>query len=442
MNSFSLAHAVLALSLATPSLATPAASYLVPQSASITQVQSIGAQRDRGTPFGPVHLTAPLEGSTVGSAVVDVRGNLLPPFDAPGTTVLVNGQSAGVERVGRGLARFVLPNVELAAGQNGIVVEALAPSGETRRVDSTVTFSGLNGNNVVLRGRFAYVAQGAAGLGVMTLRTREFVTLPPPAGSNRVDDVAVADGFLFLLDAATGGRLAVMSLENPNAPVLVGAPVVVPVGPFAGVSAGGGRVVVSGGTGLMTVRSYDATGQLSSSVSSIDLGIGQPDVTVSEDGLLAFVSTDFAGTFGGAGFGLTTVSLGTPLSIQSRTGLLGSGFTPGFQTPANFPIASANIGDGVVVAHGGGLSRVSAQGSLIGSQSLGFSGVNVAVSGTRAFVVGSNRNLAQLEVGAAGQPQLLETVQFPGPGVFTGVAVNERFVVIAANAGGLRVMSR
>ena len=138
----------------------------------------------------------------------------------------------------------MLPNAELSPGLNGIVVEALAPTGETRRLDSTVTFTPLTGNNVVLRGRFAYVARGTAGLGIMRLGTREFVTIPPPAGSNRVDDVAIADGFLFLLDAASGGRLAVMSLASPDAPVSVGTPVTVPVGPFAGVSAGGGQVVV------------------------------------------------------------------------------------------------------------------------------------------------------------------------------------------------------
>ncbi len=437
MKSSPLGFAFLALSLAFQLTGAAHA-----QTLSTGQTQGLPSQRAIGAPSGPVSLTVPLDGSTVGSPTVDVRGSLLSPFDAPGTQVLVNGQSAVVELTARGRARFVLQNLELTAGLNGIVVEATAPSGASRRLDASVTLSPLSGNNVALRGRFAYVARGTLGLGVMDIRTRTFVTIPPPAGSNRVDDVAVADGFLFVLDAAAGGRLTVMSLESPSRPASIGTPVTVPVGPFAGVSAGGGRVVVSGGTGLMTVRSYDAAGQLSASASSIDLGIGQPDVTVSEDGGRAFVSTDFAGTVSGSGFGLTTASLGSPLAIESRTGLPGSGFTAGFQAPANFPIASARFGSAVVVAHGGGLSRVDAQGVVLGSQPLGFAGVNVAVAGTRAFVVGSNRSLAELDLSGAGSPQLVESSQFTGPGAFTGVAANQRFIVIAANAGGLRVLSR
>ncbi|MEM8712951.1 MAG: hypothetical protein AAGG01_18525, partial [Planctomycetota bacterium] len=352
---------------------------LTPAQAQIqtVRVRRAGPQVDAGLPQGSLQLITPIDGSVVGSPTVDVRGLLAAPFDQPGTTVSVNGQAATVTAAGRGRQRFLLSNLELASGLNGLVIEASSPQGAVQRFDAAVTFSPLTGNNVVIRGGLAYLARGTTGLGIMDLRTRVATTMPPPAGSNRVDDVAIADGLLFLLDAASGGRLAVMDLSDPLAPALVSAPVNVPVGPFAGVSAGGGQVAVSGGTGLMTVRTYDGEGRLSAAVRSIDLGIGQPDVTVSEDGALAFVSTDFAGTVGGSSFGLTTVRLGTPLTIEQRSGLPGAGFTPGFQSPANFPIASARFQDGAVVAHGGGVSLVDAFGATVGTLPLGFPGVHV-----------------------------------------------------------------
>ena len=433
-----LIHALaLTLLVAGPAAALPA--QVINQTTQVTGIQ------EQGPATGPLSISAPIDGSTVGSASIDVRGNLLRPFNQPGTQVSVNGQSATVESFGSGRARFVLANLELTPGLNGLVIEATTPGGDSRRLDAAVTFSPLTGNNVIVRGRFAYVARGVAGLGIMDLRTRIGTTMAPPAGSNRVDDVATADGFLFLLDAANGGRLSVMDLEDPVEPAIIGTPVSVPVGPFAGVSAAGGRVVVSGGTSLMTVRNYGADGQLSTAVSSIDLGVGQPDVTVSADGASAFVSTDFAGLVNGSPFGLTTVTLAdapAPLSIFSRTGLPGAGFTAGFQAPANFPIASALFQGDVMVAHGGGLTRVNAQGVVQGTRPLGFAGVNVGVFGSTAFVVGSGRNLATLDLSAPGAPTLISSSQLNGTGALTGVAANARFVAIASNGGGLRVMSR
>ena len=413
------------------------------QTVGIADVNRVSLQRDRA-PRGPLHVSLPRDGAVVGSPTIDVKGRLRGPLNQSAAQVTVNGQPAQIAPSSGG-ATFSSSNLELTVGQNSIVVVASAPGAPTQRLDLSVRFDPLTANNVAIEGRFAYAARGPLGLGVMNLRTRSYVTLPPPAGSNRVDDVAVTDGLLFLLDAANGGRLSVMDLGAPGAPTLTAAPVNVPVGPFAGVSAGGGRVVVSGGTGLMTVFSYGPNGSLGSARATVDLGIGQPDVLVTTNGERAFVSTDFAGSVNGSGFGLTTVALAAPPlapSILSRTGLPGSGFTSGFQAPANFPIESALFGGEVLVAHGGGLSRVSASGVLLGTASVGFNGVGVDVAGGRAFVVGTGQSLAEFDLGVPGAPTLVDQTQVATSGAFTGVSVNERFVAIAGNQAGLIVRSR
>ncbi len=418
---------------------------LVPSqsTAGISSQTSLPLQRSRA-PRGPLHVSLPRDNSVVGSPLIDVRGRLVGPLGRAGAQVDVNGFAAEVTAQAGG-ARFSLDSLQLVPGPNLIVIVASAPGAPTQRMDLSVTLDPLVSNNVVVEGRFAYAARGVAGLGVMNLRTRTFVTLPPPTGSNRVDDVATADGFLFLLDAANGGRLSVMDLGTPATPALISGPVNVPVGPFAGVSAGGNRVVVSGGTGLMAVRSYGADGVLGSAVATVDLGIGQPDVLVSTDGQRAFVSTDFAGSVNGSGFGITNVALAAPPqapTVTSRTGLAGSGFTGGFQAPANFPIESALFGQELVVGHGGGLSRVAANGALVGTTPLGFGGVSVDVVGGTAFVVGTGRSLATLNLTSPGAPQLTSVAQLSGPGILTGVSANDRFIAIAGNQAGLIVLSR
>ena len=91
--------------------------------------------------------------------------------------------------------------------------------------------------------------------------------------------------------------------------------------------------------------------QQGASVSAIDLGIGQPDVLVAEDGETAFVSTDFSGFFDGQTFGITTIDISEPtLSILDRIRIAGAGFSPGADSPANFPIESAQSGNTLYVA--------------------------------------------------------------------------------------------
>ena len=55
--------------------------------------------------------------------------------------------------------------------------------------------------------------------------------VPPPAGTKTVDDLAVADHFLFVLDGRPPGHLSVFSLEDRAKPVLASPPIEVAVGP-------------------------------------------------------------------------------------------------------------------------------------------------------------------------------------------------------------------
>lgn len=213
-------------------------------------------------------------------------------------------------------------------------------------------------SQAVVVGAFAYVASGTAGIEVVDLSTgshQAFVT--PMAPLDRVDDLAAADGMLFALDATAPGHLTTYSLAEAGRPVATGATAAVPVGPFSGVSAASGLVVVSGGTSEMTLRSYDATGMLGAEVAVADFGRGQPDVALRNDPelpLLAAISTHLVGP----DFAITLAEIRrSPLSITrlSEIPLDGAGFTAGGFKPAHFPIVSAWRGNLLYVTHGGGL---------------------------------------------------------------------------------------
>ena len=415
-------------------------------SSAVTGTMSAPGATNFGLPTDVLDVRLPNDGATVGSPSIDVRGRLGGPLNVPGVQVMVNGQAAETFPSAGSFGTFLLANFELSTGANTLTIEASAPSGIQRVRTVDVTLNRQTSNNVVIEGNLAYGARGGPGVVVMDLRSREFTNFNGPPGAGRVDDVAIADGLLFVLDAQSGGNLSVYSLADPESPSLVSGPVSVPIAPFAGVSAGGGRVVVSGGTSLLTVRSYSSTGQLGGAVASIDLGIGQPDVLVSADGEQAFVSTDFSGFFGGAGFGISTIDLNTPPmapTLVSRTGLVGSGFSAGSQAPANFPIESAVVDGLLVTAHGGGLSRIMDNGLLFGTTSVGFPAVNVDGIDSTAFVAGTGRRVAEVSINAATGAAVLQGTQtFVGPGAFTGVAAHPIFLAIASNAGGLRVVRR
>ncbi|MEO0649360.1 MAG: hypothetical protein AAFZ65_01620 [Planctomycetota bacterium] len=393
---------------------------------------------------GPGSLTVEsgLDGATLQTATVDVTG--LIPASLDGGQVLVAGTPADLLLDPTGFERFTARDVRLLPGANTIDVVASAPGAGSDAVSISIEHDVLDANNVVVVDGFAYAALGVGGIGVVDLERRTGTRIAPPAGSGSVDDVAVADGLLFALDAAGAGNLSVFSLADGGVPALVDGPTPVPVSPFAGVSAGGGRVVTSGGTSLLRVYTYDAAGQLSASFASADLGTGQPDVLVDPTGDQAFVSTDFSGTVGGSGFGITIINLFNPPAsptVFAQIGIPGAGFTPGGGGPANFAIESARVDDLLLVASGAGLTVVDLAAQTVLPFGIGISGVSVDASSTRAFVVGTTplRSLVRVDISNPAAPQVLASDSFAAPGTFTGVATDGEHVVVAGNAGGLFV---
>jgi hypothetical protein len=229
----------------------------------------------------------------------------------------------------------------LALGWNAWNYPVAAPSARTQ---------------VAVEGGLAYIAAGAEGLEVVDLKTHHRRGLVPPAApADRIDDVAAADGWLFALDATPPGHLMTFSLASPDLPLIDRVPV--PVGPFSGVSAAAGVVIVSGGTSQLTLREYDQKGRFGTEVITGDFGRGQPDVAVRPDGRIAAISTHISGP----DFAITFVEIQRrPLRLKTRgqLGLKDAGFTEGGFKPSHFPLVAAWNGSRVYLADGGGLNVI------------------------------------------------------------------------------------
>ena len=326
-----------------------------------------------------------------------------------------------------------------------VVFVGLGLTGQLK-ADDVEVLSTFGTNNVAVAGQYAYAAAGVQGVVIVDLSGPKIAgVVAPPGVTGTIDDVSIDGDLLFTLDAAGTGGLSVFSIENPMQPTLVSGPFTVGVSPFAGVSAANGRVVVSGGTGLLSSRSYQANGTLGGTVSSIDLGVGQPDVLVAEDGQTAFVSTDFSGFFDGQTFGITVIDIAGPtLSILDRIGIAGAGFSPGFDSPANFPIESAQSGDTLYVASGNGVSVFDTSNpnavQTLAQIPLNTNPVNIDVVGDMLYVVGNSPTptLTSIDVSVLSSP-VIQTTILPSGSRPLGVAATNTSVVIADSNLGILV---
>ncbi|HXT21608.1 MAG TPA: hypothetical protein VN923_12730, partial [Thermoanaerobaculia bacterium] len=256
---------------------------------------------------------------------------------------------AGRRRAGCGAAVVALILVTLLGrrwivlGWNAWRYETAAPTDRTQ---------------LVVDGGRAYVAAGVDGIEVVDVASAKRVGLAAPvAPADRIDDLAIAEGWLFALDATPPGHLLTYRIANGGLPAATGAVVEVPVAPFSGVAAAAGVVAVSGGTLQLTVREHDPAGHLSTEVASADYGRGQPDVSLRPDGKLAAVSTHLYGPE----FAVTFVEVGQqPLRLRELGALplRHAGFTRGGFKPAHFPLVTAWRGDRVYVVDGGGLAVI------------------------------------------------------------------------------------
>ena len=304
--------------------------------------------------------------------------------------------------------------------------------------------------NLAVAGEWVIVARGESGIDVLRAATGERVGGRAPDGeSDSYDDVA-SDGTTLLALDADDGRLTSLAVGPGGSLDVVTDDLPVEVGPYSGVSLGGGRAVVSGGTSPLTLLSVDGKGALAKQ-GSLERYRGLPDAVVLPDGRGALLSTHFSGSsdefVDGQEFGVSTISL-SPLAFVDARGLDGGGFTPGGGTPASWAVRADVRGDLAAVAHGGGLDlfRIDAGLALkrAGRLSLPFSAVAVALDGDRAYVVGASPpSLAEVDVSDVAAPRLVATVAVSGADASpTAVVVVGDRVYVAAGAPEPEVFQR
>ena len=296
--------------------------------------------------------------------------------------------------------------------------------------------------NLAHHGGYVYATQAESGLLIIDARSGRIAGRRSSAGGRSVDDLAVSDGLLFALDARPPGSLAVYSLHDPAKPQLVAPPVSAAVGPFSGVSASGGLVVVSGGTSRLTARRYDVAGRLSAPVAEADLGRGQPDVLVAPGGRRVFVSTHYRGPR----FGLEILDIGVAdrLVPVASLPLPGAGFSPGGARPGNFPIASALLDSArLLVAHAAGVTvvdLVAAGGPAVAATvRVGGPAVSLDAVDNRAVVAVAGRapSLVLLEF-AGYRARVARRIPLVPGSAPLGVAFADSALVLATRRGGVQ----
>jgi hypothetical protein len=302
--------------------------------------------------------------------------------------------------------------------------------------------------NLVARDSFVYATRAEDGLIVVDARHGKVVaTLPPPEGTESVDDVAVDGALLFILDARAPGYLSVYGLDDPARPHLVAPPRPVPVGPFSGVSARHGLAVVSGGTSELTAWRYPRDGTLTGPVATADLGRGQPDALVAPSGGFVFVSSHYWGPY----FGLDVLrhdSVSNHLELAAKLALDGAGFTAGGAKPANFPIrATALGGAGLLVAYKRGVAALDLTGDgqprLTRVIDVGGPAVDIDVRDSLAAVVVASPEpmLVILDLSVS-PPRVAKRLSLPSGTFLGGVAFTSARVAVAAGRRGVMLFDQ
>ena len=346
----------------------------------------------------------------------------------------------GINKFGRPLVAIALGCALClgSCGWPGLIAGAL----------STPTSVGDASSNVAIADGVAFVAHSTLGIERIDLATGRRVFTAPPMPVDRIDDVAVADGLLFALDATPPGHLLVYRIGT-DANLQRISLVEVAVGPFSGVAAGAGHVIVSGGTSALSLHRYGLDGSLSKASASADFGRGQPDIALAAGGRIALISTHVQGPR----FGLTVAEVqDRPLALHSLgyVELPGAGFTKGGFHPANFPLQAAALGEIVLVAHGAGLSVIHAPPGqapvMLGTKQLGLDATAIAIDGERrlAYIVGAapHPQLLTLDLADARTPRIVERRALPPSSSPSAVALDAAHLVVALQGGGVHIQAR
>jgi hypothetical protein len=303
-------------------------------------------------------------------------------------------------------------------------------------------------SSIVMVGERAYVSMGEAGLGIVSApRGRLLETLDPPTGAESIDALSYDDGILFALDARPPAAVFAYTLRGAGPPAITSPPHPVELDGISGLSAGGGRVAISGGSDPTTIHSYDRAGRISELASAADVARAQPDVHVAPDGQVAYLSAQFERSrFGIAAIGLARPP--APTTALSAVELKRAGYTAGGSRPSRFPLDADLDGATLVVAHGGGVTLLDvsdpADPRVAGALALPFAAVAVDALDGFAAVVGSvpGPSLAFLDIRDPSTPRLLRTVEIDVPSLLTGVSLGPRHAAVSAGTAGVRFIDR
>ena len=300
---------------------------------------------------------------------------------------------------------------------------------------------------IKVSGGLVYTAYGEGGLIITNETSGEVVShIFPPQEMKSIDDFDLDGNLLFVLDSRGRDYFAVFSFENGQEELL-SAPVPVEGGPFNGISAVNGNVVISGGTTFLNRFRYDNNGNIKGPV-NFGRDRGHPDVLLSRNGQYAYISADFGFGLDIDRFGVMSLFIGDDLEIPaviSELGIPEAGFTEGTTKPVGFPIQSSLFDDHLLVAHGGGLTIVElAQEGVFGNSNLiatNVSGISVTADGNNAYLIGYDGDspvLVAIDLADINNPVIISQNTLPTNGETpTSVAVGSNDVYIAAGNSGI-----
>lgn len=295
---------------------------------------------------------------------------------------------------------------------------------------------------------YLMVAYGEGGLIISNEASGSVIAqIFPPQGMNSIDDFDVDGNLIFLLDSRGRDYLAIFTFDGISVS-LESDPVPVQGGPFNGISASNGNLVVAGGTTFLSRYTYSSSGKLEGPV-TFGRDRGHPDVLLSSDGQAAFVSTDFVG--GESGFGVSSLFIGDELKIPfiaSELIIPEAGFTTGVTSPVGFPIQTSTYNDHLLVAHGGGLTIISLTEDYYFGNSqdlnIGINANSIAVHSDTAYIIGYQGDtpaLVRVDLTDISNPTVISTEVLNTNGsIPTSISLSSSDIYIAAGASGIIVL--
>ena len=277
-------------------------------------------------------------------------------------------------------------------------------------------------------------------------QTGEVVAQIFPAGEmHSIDDFDVDGNLIFALDSRGRNYVAVYSFDGQEVKI-VNDPIQVQGGPFNGIAAAQGNLVISGGTTFLERFTYSNGGKIDGPV-RFGRDRGHPDIILSNDGQAAFVSTDFGIGLDIERFGIMSLFIGDELQIPyviSELGIEASGFTPGLTTPTGFPIQSVQVSDRLFVAHGGGVTAIDLEQNVFAnSQELDLEINSTAIDATTStvYVVGLMNEiptLLTLDISDTQNTVVANSFELDVNGeVPTAIAIGSNDIYVAVGRAGI-----